>query len=373
MSIRTVLITGGAGFIGTHVADQLIEHGYEVIIFDRLLEQVHSSSSPAYLPKSAKLITGDIRDRQALDAALENVDAVIHLASEVGVGQSMYEIERYVDTNTRGMAILLELIVARKDRIKRLIVASSMSSYGEGSYECNIHGILSPLPRSNEQLKNHDWELRCPTCDQSLRPVPTKEDRGLNPGSIYAISKMDQELMALSVGRYYNIGTVALRFFNTYGPRQALSNPYTGLAAIFSTQLLNGRSPQVYEDGAQARDFIHVYDTAASVVKALEAEHVVDAVCNIGTGKPVTVLEVAKELNDALGFDIQPSITNNYRAGDIRHCWADVSRARELIGFEAKIDFKDGIKELVEWVKNQEALDNSAQAQEELKSRGLAG
>jgi dTDP-L-rhamnose 4-epimerase len=372
MSIKTVLITGGAGFIGSHVADKLVEKGYKVRILDRLISQVHDNEQAQYITPGADLIVGDIRDRAVVGRALKGVDAVIHLAAEVGVGQSMYEVERYVDVNSRGTATLLDLVASGQYSIKRIIVASSMSVYGEGSYRCAEHGSISPSPRDSAQLRAHIWDMSCPICDKKVSPVPTTEDQPLNPTSIYAISKMDQELMTLSIGRHYGIGTVALRFFNTYGPRQALSNPYTGLAAIFSTQLLAGKAPTVFEDGNQARDFIHVYDTALAVVMALEATDVTDVVCNIGTGKPVTVLEVAQKLSNELGKDIEPTVTQTYRAGDIRHCWADTRRAKELFGFEAQIDFSNGAKELVEWVKDQKPTDLSSIAQKELALRDLS-
>lgn len=371
MAIKSVLVTGGAGFIGSHVVDLLLEKGYKVRILDKLVDQVHENKTNKYIPEKAELIVGDICDKKIVEEALKDMDAVINLAAEVGVGQSMYEITRYMNTNTGGTAVMLELLASGKYDIKRMVVASSMSVYGEGMYECQSDGIISPPLRSESQLKNRIWEVLCPKCQKVLKPIPTTEDKPLDPASIYAISKLDQELMTLSVGRAYDISSIALRFFNTYGTRQSLSNPYTGVAAIFSSRLLNNETPLVFEDGEQARDFVHVSDVAAAVVMALEKVEVKDVVCNIGSGQPVTVNEVAIKLAKKLGVNIEPNIMHNYRVGDIRHCWADTSRTKELLGFEAKISFDEGLDDLIEWVKDEPAIDRGAQAQSELNTRGL--
>ena len=353
MSVKAVLVTGGAGFIGSHVVDLLLEKGYAVRILDKLVEQVHKGQGGRYISPDAELLVGDMRDKKAVARALEGMDAVINLAAEVGVGQSMAEIVRYMGGNTCGTAVMLELLASGAYDVKRMIVASSMSVYGEGMYACPEHGTVAPLPRSSMQLQHLDWEVHCPQCQKSVLPVPTTEDKNLNPTSIYAISKLDQELMSLSIGRTYGIGTVALRLFNTYGPRQALTNPYTGVMAIFASQLLRGKAPRIFEDGEQLRGPIHVSDTAAAFVKALEAEEVSDTVCNIGTDQAITVTDTTRQLARALGIRIEPNITQEYRAGDIRHCWADTSRAKQLLGFEAQTSFAQGVDDLVAWVRSQ--------------------
>jgi dTDP-L-rhamnose 4-epimerase len=371
MPVR-VLVTGGAGFIGSHVVELLLDKGHDVVVYDSLVDQVHRGAGPVYVPQEAEFIHADVRDRDALAAALTGVDSVVHLAAEVGVGQSMYEISRYVDANTSGTGVLLDLIANRQTNVGRIVVASSMSIYGEGSYTCATHGATHPPLRSQAQLAARDWELRCPDCGAALTPVGTIEDKPLRPTSVYAISKMDQELLCLSVGAAYDIGVVALRYFNTYGPRQALSNPYTGVAAIFSSRLLNGRAPLAFEDGQQLRDFIHVRDIARATVLALESPAADGQAINVGADAPMTVVEVATALGNALGVDIAPELTGTARAGDIRHCYADMTKAAELLGFTPKVSFESGVGELMEWVSDQQADDLVDRAQRELSSRGLA-
>jgi dTDP-L-rhamnose 4-epimerase len=371
-SVSRVLITGGAGFIGSHVAESLLEAGHDVRVYDRLVEQVHGTYGPRYVPADAEFVLGDMRDAAALRRALRDVDAVVHHAAEVGVGQSMYQITRYVDGNTSGTAVMLEILANEHHNVKRIVVASSMSVYGEGAYRCEEHGLVHPLVRDDAQLGRREWEMRCPTCGEHAIPVPTLEATPIAPASIYAISKLDQELMCLAVGRAYDIGVVALRYFNTYGPRQALSNPYTGVAAIFSSRLINGQPPLVFEDGLQLRDFVHVHDVARATALALSSERAVGQAINIGTGRPVSVLEVAEVLAEHIGVELPARISATSRSGDIRHCWADVTRARELLGFDAEVDFGDGMKELVAWVRKQEADDRSEAAHAELAQRGLA-
>jgi dTDP-L-rhamnose 4-epimerase len=371
MSSR-VLVTGGAGFIGSHIVDLLLEHGNEVRIYDSLIEQVHKGAAPRFVPDDAELVVGDVRDRDALQAALVGVDSIIHLAAEVGVGQSMYEIERYVDTNTRGTAVLLQLLAEGGTDVGRLVVASSMSIYGEGAYRCPVHGAVSPQPRPVKALETKQWEPLCPTCGAPVAPVPTPETKPLIPTSVYAVSKMDQEMLSLTVCGAFGIGSVALRIFNTYGPRQSLSNPYTGVGAIFSSRLLNDRAPLVFEDGQQLRDFIHVTDVARAFVLALETTEVSGVACNLGTGSPVTISAIAEQLARALGKDIEPEITGSFRAGDIRHCWADVTEAQRVLGFEAETSFAEGVEDLVAWVAAESAEDQFDQARAELIARGLS-
>jgi dTDP-L-rhamnose 4-epimerase len=371
-SVSRVLITGGAGFIGSHVADLLLEEGHDVRVYDRLVEQVHGSHGPRHVPTDAEFIRGDMRDAAGLREALRGVDAIVHHAAEVGVGQSMYQITRYVDGNTSGTGVMLELLANERHSVKRIVVASSMSVYGEGAYRCEDHDLVHPQVRDDAQLGRRDWEMRCPTCGAHAIPVATPESTPLAPASIYAISKLDQELMCLAVGRAYDIGVVALRYFNTYGPRQALSNPYTGVAAIFSSRLINGQPPLVFEDGLQLRDLVHVHDVARATVLALTSEAASGEAINIGTGRPVSVLEVAEVLAEHIGVELPARISATSRSGDIRHCWADVTKARELLGFDAAVDFAEGMRELVSWVRKQEADDRSEAAHAELAQRGLA-
>ena len=366
-----VLVTGGAGFIGSHIAEMLLERGYPVRVYDKLVEQVHGGRGPKHVPEGAEFIEADMRDADTLRRALDGVHVVVHQAAEVGVGQSMYEIVRYIDANTGGTAVLLELLTNEPHQVQKMIVASSMSIYGEGAYFCSRDGQVHPRLRPEEQLARREWEAHCPKCGRLVEPIPTPEEKPLFPTSIYAISKMDQELMCLTIGQAYGLPVVALRYFNAYGPRQSLSNPYTGVAAIFSSRLLNGRPPTIFEDGQQTRDFIHVTDVARANVLALESERANGEVLNIGTGRPTSILEVAHTLAQRLGVDIEPDIVGEYRAGDIRHCYADISKARELLGFDARVRFEEGMGELINWVREQEAIDRVDVARAELERRGL--
>ncbi len=368
---ETVLVTGGAGFIGSHVVELLLDEGHEVVVYDALVEQVHRGAGPVYVPAGVEFIHADVRDRETLAGVLSRVDSVVHLAAEVGVGQSMYEIERYVNANTSATGSLLDIIVNEHLRIGRIVVASSMSVYGEGSYACPLHGEVAQGMRSAEQLARQQWDSICPQCGEQLAPIPTAETKPPMPTSVYAISKMDQELLCLSVGAAYDIDTVALRFFNTYGPRQALSNPYTGVAAIFSSRLLNGRAPLAFEDGQQLRDFIHVTDVAQAVRNALTAPNAPGHAINVGIGDPITVIGVAEALAKALDVEIEPEISGTARAGDIRHCYADMTRAEQLLDFAPSVPFAAGVGELVTWVSEQTADDMVDRAREELTSRGL--
>jgi len=368
-----VLITGGAGFIGSHLVDTLLEKGYFVRVYDNLEPQVHGKSQniPNYFNKEAELIVGDVRDREKLKKAINNIDVVFHLAASVGVAQSMYEIAKYTESNTMGGATLLDLIANEKHNIRKVVVASSMSVYGEGAYSCNNCGKVYPKIRSLEQFKKNDWEMKCPNCNIDVMPIPTDEDKPLFPTSIYAVSKRDHEEMFLIIGRAYQIPTVALRFFNVYGPRQALSNPYTGVAAIFSSRLMNDKPPIIFEDGNQARDFIHVSDIVQACILAIEKSEGDYQVFNVGTGRKLSVLDVANVLMDKLSFKGEPQIVNRFREGDIRHCYADISLIKKILGYEPKVKFEDGIIDLVNWVKLQKAEDKVNFAIDILDKKGL--
>jgi dTDP-L-rhamnose 4-epimerase len=369
-----VLITGGAGFIGSHLADRLLADGHEVRALDSLDPQVHlDGERPGYLDDAVELQVGDVRDRDAVRRALEDVDAVVHFAAAVGVGQSMYEIERYTSVNAIGAAVVLEEVVERRDAIYKLLVASSMSIYGEGQYRNprTGEGGLAPWLRPESQLAEQEWEVFADD-GTPLEPEPTGESKPLRPTSIYAIGKRDHEEMFLTVGAAYGLAAVALRFFNVYGERQALSNPYTGAAAIFSSRLLNDRAPLVFEDGNQTRDFIDVRDIARACALVLERDGADGRTVNLGTGRPTSISEVARLIAQGLGKRIEPEFVNQYRAGDIRHCYADTRLAAELLGFRAEISLEAGMQELLEWLEGQEAADSVDAAREALVARGLA-
>jgi len=366
-----VLITGGAGFVGSHVADALLAEGHKVRVFDNLSPQVHPLGRPDYLHDDVELVQGDMRNLDAVSQALSGIDTVIHLAAAVGVGQSMYEISRYMEANTQGTANLLQAILDTKAEVRKLIVASSMSIYGEGKYLCPSCGEAAPPPRPLDQLKKKQWETFCSTCGSELKPIATDESKPLQCTSIYALSKKDQEEMALLFGRTYGIPVVALRYFNIYGMRQALSNPYTGVAAIFASRLLNRRSPMIFEDGRQMRDFVSVHDVVQANLLAMKRSDADGMALNIGSGSPVTIVEVADRLTDCLSEDIPAEITGKYRAGDIRHCFSDITAARKVLGYEPKYRFSEGVVELVDWLRSQTAVDKAADMVRELSAYGL--
>lgn len=372
MENLNILVTGGAGFIGSHLVDKLIEKGHRVRILDSIVPQVHGDKLPAHLNKDAEFIRADVCDADAVRNALDGIEAVYHEAAEVGVGQSMYEIVRYVKANDLGTAVLLEEMIKRPGQFKKLVVASSMSIYGEGAYYCdNCDEKIYPQIRSNEQLQKHDWELRCDNCDAELKPVGTTEEKPLFPTSVYAVTKQDQEQYCISVGRAYKIPTVALRYFNVYGTRQALSNPYTGVCAIFSSRLMNDQSPIIFEDGGQTRDFVHVSDIVQANLLALETDKADYQAINIGTGHPISVGDISKLLADGLNKKISPEYVGKYREGDIRHCVADISKARKLLNYEPKVNLEEGLMALLDWVRNQKADDRVMSATAELAARNL--
>lgn len=367
-----VLVTGGAGFIGSHLVAQLLTRGHRVTVLDALVSQVHDAApAPQFLARDVEFIHGDVRDENAWQRALPQIDAIIHLAAEVGVGQSMYEITRYVDANTRGTALMWQALTQTRTRVLKVVVASSMSIYGEGAYECSQHGRIAPPPRGEAQLRARDWELHCPECGAILTPRATAENKPLAPASTYAITKRDQEELSLVLGRTYDIPTVALRFFNVYGSRQALSNPYTGAIALFGARLKNGEPPLVYEDGKQLRDFIHVSDIVRALVLALETPRGDGHAFNVGTGQPRSILEVAQTLVQVTGVNRAPQITAQFRAGDIRHCFADSTRLRDTYNFEPQCAFADGVREWWQWAERERARDEIWRAQQELAARRL--
>jgi dTDP-L-rhamnose 4-epimerase len=370
---KTVLVTGGAGFVGSHLADRLLQRGYHVRVFDNLTPQVHQNGLPEYLSREVEFFEGDMRDLDRVRYAVAGVDAIFHFAAVVGVGQSMYEIAHYMDANSQGTANLLQALLDTKTEIDKMVVASSMSIYGEGKYACSDCGEVSPGPRPSEQLKRKDFEVHCPNCHRVVMPLATDESKPLQYTSYYALGKKAQEEMCLLFGRTYDIPVTALRYWNIFGTRQALSNPYTGVAAIFASRLLNRRAPMVFEDGRQMRDFVSVHDVVDANLLAMERHEADGMALNIASGHRISINEVAAQLVEQLGLggEIKPEVTGKYRAGDIRHCFADISLASRVLGYEPKYRFADGIGELVDWLRVQTAEDRGAEAVQHLTAHGL--
>lgn len=367
-----ILVTGGAGFIGSFLVDKLISEHHQVKIYDNLEPQVHQGKKPKYLNKDAEFIRGDICDAVKLDKALKSIDIVFHEAAMVGVGQSMYEVIKYTRTNDLGTATLLDLIVNKhRDNIQKMIIAASMSQYGEGLYVCKKCGQIKPSVRSGKELGKKFWEPKCPNCQSILSPIPTNEDVPLNCNSIYAINKRNQEDMFLTIGKAFRIPTVSLRYFNVYGPRQSLSNPYTGVAAIFISRLKAGKSPVIFEDGLQSRDFVSVHDIVSAnmaVMKDSRADH---QIFNVGSGDKITILELANLLMQIFGRKLKPRITYEFRKGDIRHCFADISKIEKILQWKPKIKLIEGMKELTDWSYKEESKDLFDQANKILKTKGV--
>jgi dTDP-L-rhamnose 4-epimerase len=369
------LVTGGAGFIGSHLVDGLLAGGHDVRVLDALAPQVHGTDRkrPDYLDPAAELIVGDVLDPELLQRSLEGVDAVFHQAAAVGVGQSMYEISGYVEANVLATAKLLEAVVERKDTIRKVVVASSMSNYGEGRYRTASGDLRAPPPRLLAQLEARDWELRDDETGEALHPMPTDEDKPLRPTSVYATTKRDQEELVVNVCRAYEVPAVALRYFNVYGTRQALSNPYTGVAAIFSSRILNDQPPLIFEDGRQTRDFTHVSDIVQANLLALERDSADGQVLNVGTGQPTNLLELSSLLLEALGKSdaLQPEIVGRFREGDIRHCYADLNAIQDALGYRPRVSISEGIPDLIEWASGQTVDDRVGTAVAELEERSL--
>jgi dTDP-L-rhamnose 4-epimerase len=366
---ETVLITGGAGFIGRHLAAALLARGDRVRVLDSLIEQVHPTRArPAELPTDAELVVGDVRDEGAVLKALKGVGKVVHLAAEVGVGQSMYAVERYTSVNEYGTSVLLQQLI--DNPVERVVVASSMSIYGEGLYRTVDGRLMDDVVRVGRN-PDGSWD---PLDEQGrpLIPIPTPESKPNGLKSVYAIGKFVQERLTLTLTRQYGMGGSALRLWNAYGPGQALSNPYTGVLAIFASRIANGQAPMVFEDGRQRRDFVHVRDVAQAFLLALDKPEADGQVFNIGSGADRTVEEVALLQAAAMGRpELKPEIAGKARAGDIRHCIPDLTKAREVLGYQACEDFSEGLAELANWVARQEAEDRVIEARKELEMRGL--
>ncbi len=369
---KKILVTGGAGFIGSHLVDGLIARGYQVRVLDNLYPQIHPTGQlPAYFNQEAEFTRGDVTDKADWLKALAGVDAVYHLAAAVGVGQSMYEVEHYVKVNSLGTALLLDILANQKHTVKKMIVAASMSSYGEGTYKCQDCGLVRPPLREEKKLKQGDYNVYCPNCAKVVVPVPTSEEAKQYCNSIYAINKKNQEEMMLNIGVAYRIPTAAMRYFNVYGTRQSLSNPYNGVVAIFLSRIRNGKPPVVNEDGLQTRDFIHIKDVTDANILALEKEAADYQIFNVGAGQPVTIRKIADLLINICKSPLRADITNKIRKLDVRHCYADTTKITTLLGWKPKIDLEDGLREVAEWSAGEKSEDKLDSALEELSKRGL--
>ncbi|MBM3778562.1 MAG: NAD-dependent epimerase/dehydratase family protein [Acidimicrobiia bacterium] len=374
MAIRQVLVTGGAGYIGSHLVDGLVARGYDVVVLDSLVPQVHRSGTwPSYANPRVRYVQGDVRDRAVFEPLVLASQAVVHFAAAVSIGQSMYQIDRYVDVNTRGTALLLDILVNTGHQVEKVIVASSIGVYGEGAYACGTCGPVAPGLRGEAQLAAREWEQRCPRCGTPVRSVPTPEDKPLYRDNIYSMTKYHQEEMVLLIGKTYGIPAVAPRFFNVYGPRQSLSNPYAGVAAIWISRLLNGKPPVVFEDGGQLRDFVSIHDVVDCLTLMLETPGADFLPVNVGSGTTVTILEIARLLQRLLGSTVEPEVTGVGRKFDVRHNTADITRARETLGFAPKVSLEQGFAELIEWAKTTPdvAVDEFDRALAELDRKGL--
>src|SRR5688500_940469 len=376
MANRSVLVTGGAGYIGSHLVDRLVSLDYAVTVLDSLEPQVHRSGTwPSYANSRARYVQGDVRDRAVFEPLVLESDAVVHFGAAVSVGQSMYQVDRYVDVNTRGTALLLDILVNAKHHVQKLIVASSIGVYGEGAYRCAKCGPVAPGIRSAAQLAQRDWEQHCPNCGAHVASIPTPEEKALYRDNIYSMTKYHQEEMVLLIGKTYGIPAVAPRFFNVYGPRQSLSNPYAGVAAIWLSRLLNRKPPVVFEDGGQLRDFVSIHDVVDCLMLMLEKPGADYLPVNVGSGETVTILRIEELIGKLLGTSIEPLVTNTGRKFDIRHNTADISRARQLLGFTPRVSLEQGVTELVEWAKTAPdvAVDFFDRAMQELRDKGLLG
>jgi dTDP-L-rhamnose 4-epimerase len=372
--MRNILVTGGAGYIGSHLVDALVAREYRVTVLDSLEPQVHRSGTwPSYANARAEYVHGDVRDRTLFEPLVLAADAVVHFGAAVSVGQSMYQIDRYVDVNTRGTALLLDILVNTKHHVRKVIVASSIGVYGEGAYCCATHGVVAPTIRPETQLAARDWEQRCPVCREHVVSIRTPEEKPLYRDNIYSMTKYHQEEMVLLIGKTYGIPAVAPRFFNVYGPRQSLSNPYAGVAAIWLSRLLNGKQPVVFEDGGQLRDFVSIHDVVDCLVLMLEQDGADFLPVNIGSGQTVTILQIARLLKRLLKSDIEPLVTQTGRRFDIRHNTADITRATTTLGFRPRVSLEQGFADLIEWARTTPdvAEDFFDRALDELSAKGL--
>jgi len=368
-----ILVTGGAGFIGSHTCDKLIECGYRVRVLDSLDPQVHGPGRkiPAWLNSGAEFIEGDVRCREDIVRAIDGVDAILHLAAQTGVGQSMYEIHSYCDVNVSGTAMLLDVLANVPNRVRKIILSSSRAVYGEGIYQCRSCGPVNPPLRSRDSLEKSEWRIFCPSCGNGIDPLPTPEDKPLSPISIYAETKRVQEELLKIYSSTYGVSCVILRYFNVYGTRQSLANPYTGIGSIFVTRVLSGNSISIYEDGLQGRDFVNVRDVVQANLLALEHDSTGYAIFNVGSGERLTVLDLASHICRELGVPEDFVFQGQFRSGDIRDCFADLSTSRKKLGYQPLVTFDSGVKELVSWARGESHCDRLSEAEQALKARNL--
>lgn len=366
-----ILVTGGAGFVGSFLVDALIKSGHEVRIFDNLEPQIHNGVLPSYINQEAEFLKGDVRNIDELRKAIENVDVIFHQAAAVGIGQSNYRIRHFVSSNSLGTANILDVLVNENHNVKKLIISSSNTAYGEGKYLCDSCGEFHPEIRTKEDIKKFGFEPVCFTCKKPGKPIPTDENTYLKCNSIYSYTKKEQEETALFIGKTYGIPVTVLRYFNIFGPRQSLSNPYTGVIAIFLSRIKNNKQPVVYEDGLQTRDFVFVYDVVEANILCMKNKSANYNVFNVGSGAPTSIGFVAENIRELLNSEIKPEITNVFRKGDIRHCYADIRKIKSKLDWQPKHKFENGMKELINWSRSVAATDHFDAAMQELKDKGL--
>jgi|TARA_B110000914_G_scaffold154049_1_gene135196 dTDP-L-rhamnose 4-epimerase len=373
--MKNILITGGAGFIGSRLCEKLYDKGYNITILDNLSEQIHGTEESSLFKKikgKCTFIKGDVRNKEDWKIAIKGQEIIVHLAAETGTGQSMYEVEKYNAVNIMGTAYLLEILANSPHSVKKMIIASSRAIYGEGKYNCEIHGTQYPLQRKEKDMEKREFTPKCNVCDLELNLLATDEKSKIHPSSIYGINKQQQEQMVMLMGESVGIPSVAFRYQNVYGPGQSLSNPYTGILSIFSTRILNGNNLDIYEDGLESRDFVFIDDVVDATILGIEKEQANGEVFNVGSGVATTVIEVAESLKKFFDSNISISISGKYRLGDIRHNYADLKKAKNLLGFTPKYNFQKGISEFVNWVKTQEVMeDKYEKSVQELKDKGL--
>lgn len=376
--MNKILVTGGAGFIGSNLSLKLIEKGYQVVVLDNLSKQIHGENpdetSPLYLliKDKVQFIKGSVESREDWMKALEGVECVVHLAAETGTGQSMYEIDKYVGVNIGGTALLLDILANNKTAVKRVVVSESRAIYGEGKYNCAKCGNVYPLERKDEDMQKGDFECHCPKCGNHVELIATTEDSAIHPSSVYGISKQVQGQLVHLVCKSLGIESVSYRYQNVYGPGQSLSNPYTGILSIFSTRIKNGNGINIFEDGKETRDFVYIDDVVEATIRGIEVPEANGHVFNVGTGVATDVFTVASTLIANYSVDVPVTISGNYRLGDIRHNYADITAARTILGFEPKWSFAEGIAEFCKWVNTQSVQkDNYESSIEEMKKKGL--
>lgn len=372
-----VLITGGAGFIGSNLATKLLNKGYEVVVLDNLSKQIHGediSQSYTYnlIKGKCEFVYGSVSNFDDLKRAIKDVDVVVHLAAETGTGQSMYEINKYVEVNIGGTAKLMEVLVNEENNVNKVIVASSRAIYGEGKFKCKEHGVVYPVSREDKDMLRGDFEVKCPICNKDLDMLPTDEESKLHPTSVYGHTKQSQEELSMIVGKSNNLPVVSFRFQNVYGPGQSLKNPYTGILSIFSTRIKNGNEINIFEDGLETRDFVYIEDVTDAIILGIENEKANFNVFNVGSGEKIDVITVANTLKEKYQSEVAINVSGDYRLGDIRHNLADLDKINKLLGYEPKVKFTEGISNFVNWVEKQNIEDDKYEESiEEMKRKGL--